>query len=146
MTIYRFISIGLMILFFVLSFSGFVERSMYHVFLVISLIFVAALIESRLHFSKRPDLIRHKKITYGFLVIFWIVATISLAMSEFTSMTTSFDFLTKPVMSILYSILIMIFLGKLVLRWRKLNNTWRVLCIFVIFVFILAILTQLFLK
>ena len=146
MTIYRFISIGLMILFFVLLFSNFATGSAYHGILAMSLIFVAALIESKLHYNKRPDLIKQKKFTYGFLIIIWIAITISLVMPEFTSMTTPFDFLTKPVMIILYSILIMIVLGKLVLRWRKLNNTWRILCIFVIFIFILAILTQLFLK
>jgi len=138
---YRIVSISSLILFFVLLFSGFAERSVYHGILTIWVVLIFALIESKLHFNKRPDLVSWKKFGYAFL-IFWFIFTsiIMIVLADTQSeRTISIGRLLNRVLE--YG-LIVIGIGFLALRWKRLSNRWRTTLIFLVCLLVILLIIK----
>jgi len=140
---YRIISIGSLILFFVLLFSGFAEGSVYHGILTVWVVLIFALIESKLHFDKRPDLVLRRRFGYAFLIFWFIfVSIIMIVLADTQSESTiSTGRLLNRVLE--YG-LVVIGIGFLTLRWKTLSNRWRstlifLLCLLVILLIIKAV-------
>lgn len=137
---YHVISISFLALFFVLLFSGFADRSVYHGIIATWMVLIFALIESKLHFNKRPDLVSWKKFAYGFL-IFWFIITSIIMILLADPQSESIISIGKSLNRILDYGLIVIGVGFLVLRWKRLSNRWRATLIsLVCLLFILLII------
>lgn len=125
---YRIISMSLYLLFFVLLFSGFAGKSIYHGIVAIWTLIFCVLIETKLHFIKKPSLILQRKFTYILVTLLGIF--VSIVMILFANVPSFYSHAEKLIITISATILILLVFMKLLFQWKKLSKSWRITLIF----------------
>lgn len=136
---YRAFSIFLFLVFIILVFSGFAHTSIYHMLITVWMVVFSALIESKLHFIKRPDLASKKKIAYSFLILGSITTSvIVITFSNYPPENS--NLIAKLIVTGTSGLVILLCFVKLFLHWNKLSAIFRIMVFIAIFVLVFSIL------
>jgi hypothetical protein len=136
---YNIVAIGLLLVFIILLFSGFTYTSIYHWLISFWIFMCSSLLAMKAHFIKNPHLASKGKYIYAFTISISIILSLVMPVLVNNPPRNSI-FITKMIITVFNSFLILFGIAKLFLQWRKLTTTFIVTSFIAIFVLLSSIL------
>ncbi len=137
---YRFLSISFMLLFTILVFSGFADKSLYNMDVTLWMLIFAALSELKLHFIKRPDLASKKKAAFISTIGLGIsVSILGIIVTNWPAANSANANAVARIVGIIFELaVVLVIILKLVLSWRKLTINFVIVSFIAIVVFLVS--------